>query len=74
MMSAERAVVVRTGYLARPGRRVIVVSDLGSLRGPARGTLQLPLRLYWSGTMPTLPRLPSRKRVTSLITCAARHC
>ena len=48
-----------------------MVSDLASLRGPSRGTVELPLRLYWTGTMPTLP---SQKRVTSLITCAARHC
>jgi hypothetical protein len=51
-MNAERAVAVRTQYLARPGRRVIVVTDLASLRGPAGGTVQLPLRLYWSGPSP----------------------
>ena len=39
---------VRTQYAARPGRRVVVVRDLGSLRGPAGGTVVLPLRLYWS--------------------------
>ena len=49
-----------------------MVSDLASLRGPSRGTVEL--RLYWSGTMPTLPRLPSQKGATSFITCAARHC
>jgi hypothetical protein len=26
-----------------------VVTDLNSLRGPSRGTVELPLRLYWSG-------------------------
>src|SRR5580693_3129227 len=51
-MNAERAVAVRTQYLARPGRRVIVVTDLASLRGPSRGTVTLPLRLYWSGPSP----------------------
>ena len=51
-MNAERAVAVRTQYQARPGRRVIVVTDLASLRGPARGTVELPLRLYWSGPSP----------------------
>src|SRR6202035_371716 len=51
-MNAERAVAVRTQYLARPGRRVIVVTDLASLRGPSRGTVELPLRLYWSGPSP----------------------
>jgi hypothetical protein len=39
-------------YPARPGRRVIVVTDLASLRGPSRGTVELPLRLYWSGPSP----------------------
>jgi hypothetical protein len=34
------------------GRRVIVVTDLASLRGPSRGTVELPLRLYWSGPSP----------------------
>ena len=39
---------VRTQYQARPGRRAIVVTELGSLHGPARGTVELPLRLFWS--------------------------
>jgi catechol 2,3-dioxygenase-like lactoylglutathione lyase family enzyme len=51
-MSGQHAVAVRTGYYARPGRRAIVVSDLASLRGPCRGTVELPLRLYWSGPSP----------------------
>ena len=51
-MNAERAVAVRTQYPARPGRRVIVVTDLNSLRGPSPGTVELPLRLYWSGSSP----------------------
>ena len=51
-MDAERVVAVRTQYQARPGRRVIVVTDLASLRGPSRGTVELPLRLYWSGPSP----------------------
>jgi hypothetical protein len=51
-VNAERAVAVRTQYYARPGRRVIVVGDLASLRGPSRGTVELPLRLYWSGPSP----------------------
>jgi DNA invertase Pin-like site-specific DNA recombinase len=42
------AAAVRTQYHARPGRRVIVVTDLASLHGPAHGTVTLPLRLYWS--------------------------
>jgi hypothetical protein len=51
-VNAERVVAVRTQYQARPGRRVIVVTDLASLRGPSRGTVELPLRLYWSGPSP----------------------
>ena len=43
---------MRTQYQARPGRRVIVVTDLASLRGPSRGSVVLPLRLYWSGPSP----------------------
>ena len=39
---------VRTQHQTRPGRRAIVVTDLGSLRGPAHGTVELPLRLFWS--------------------------
>jgi hypothetical protein len=47
-MNAERPTAVRTQYQARPGRRAIVVTDLASLHGPDRGTVVLPLRLYWS--------------------------
>jgi DNA invertase Pin-like site-specific DNA recombinase len=45
---AAAPAAVRTQYQARPGRRVIVVTDLADLRGPAGGTVTLPLRLYWS--------------------------
>jgi len=51
-MNGEHAVVVRTRYQARPGRRAIVAADLDSLRGPSQGTVELPLRLYWSGPSP----------------------
>ena len=47
-VSARPAAAVRTQYQARPGRRVIVVTDLAGLRGPDRGLVTLPLRLYWS--------------------------
>jgi hypothetical protein len=47
-MDAVSAVAVRTRYRARPGRRVIVVTDLADLRGPAHGVVELPLRLFWS--------------------------
>jgi DNA invertase Pin-like site-specific DNA recombinase len=35
-------------YQARPGRHVLVIDDLGDLRGPVSGTVELPLRLFWS--------------------------
>jgi hypothetical protein len=35
-------------HAARPGRRALVVADLGSLRGPVSGEVRLPLRLFWS--------------------------
>jgi hypothetical protein len=28
---------------------MLLATDLNSLRGPSRGTVELPLRLYWSG-------------------------
>jgi hypothetical protein len=51
-MDVKQVAAVRTRYQARPGRRVIVVTDLADLRGPAHGTVRLPLRLYWSGPSP----------------------
>ena len=39
---------VLTAHHARPGRRVIVATDLAELRGPADGKVVLPLALYWS--------------------------
>ena len=42
------AVAARSRYLARPGRRAIVVADLADLRGPTGGIVELPLRLFWS--------------------------
>jgi len=47
-MEREEAVAIRTQHPARPGRRAVVVRDLASLHGPARGVVVLPLRLYWS--------------------------
>ncbi|HTR90872.1 MAG TPA: recombinase family protein [Trebonia sp.] len=35
-------------YQARPGRRVLVIDDLADLRGPVEGSVELPLRLFWS--------------------------
>jgi hypothetical protein len=47
-MGAQPVVAVRTQHQARPGRRAIVVTDLASLQGPAHGTVELPVRLFWS--------------------------
>jgi hypothetical protein len=47
-MGGPATVAVRTKHQARPGRRAIVVTDLASLRGPDHGTVELPLRLFWS--------------------------
>jgi Arc-like DNA binding domain len=35
-------------HQSRPGRRVVVLADLGDLRGPAGGKVILPKNLYWS--------------------------
>jgi hypothetical protein len=47
-MEMAGAVAVRTQHVARPGHRAVVVTDLASLRGPVHGTLELPLRRFWS--------------------------
>jgi DNA invertase Pin-like site-specific DNA recombinase len=44
----RRAAAHLAPYQARPGRRVLVIDDLADLRGPAEGSVQLPLRLFWS--------------------------
>lgn len=49
-MTGQAVVAVRTQHQARPGRRAIVVTDLGSLRGPENGMVELPQRLFWSST------------------------
>jgi hypothetical protein len=49
-MEGEQAAVRVAPYQARPGRRVLVALDLADLRGPAGGLVELPLRLFWSGT------------------------
>ncbi len=37
-----------SNYEARPGRDTVVAASLADLRGPAEGTVELPLRLFWS--------------------------
>ncbi len=49
-MDAPRAAVRVAPYRARPGRRVLVALDLADLRAPVTGMVELPLRLFWSGT------------------------
>jgi|SRR5579859_3416181 len=34
-------------YQSRPGRTAVVVDDLGALRGPTAGEVDLPHRLLW---------------------------
>lgn len=35
---------------SRPGRPVLVIDSLASLRGPVRGAVELPLQLFWSAS------------------------
>jgi hypothetical protein len=48
-MDAAQVAVRVAPYQARPGRRVLVALNLIDLQGPASGTVELPLRLFWSG-------------------------
>jgi hypothetical protein len=48
-MDAVNAAVRVAPYQARPGRRALVALDLADLRGPVTGSVELPLRLFWSG-------------------------
>ena len=47
-MDTVRTVAVPTPYRGRRGRSVLVVNDLADLRGPAQGTVELPIWLFWS--------------------------
>jgi hypothetical protein len=42
---------------ARPGRDAVVGASLDDLRGPARGTVELPLHLFWSSRDRTFDRV-----------------
>jgi hypothetical protein len=46
-MAAIPAGVSQVGCDSRPGRRAVVVADLAALRGSAKGTVELPLWLFW---------------------------
>jgi hypothetical protein len=47
-MAIMHADTPRGRYQSRPGRRVIVAASLADLRGPAEGSVALPLWLFWS--------------------------
>jgi hypothetical protein len=47
-MGTAQAAAPRPRLDSRPGRSVLVAADLAELQGPARGTVELPLRLFWS--------------------------
>src|ERR1700761_6339513 len=34
-------------HQSRPGRRTLVIADLADLRGPADGSVELPIWLFW---------------------------
>jgi len=38
----------RARYESRPGRRAVVAASLADLHGPAEGTVELPIWLFWS--------------------------
>ena len=38
----------RARYESRPGRLAVVAASLADLRGPAEGTVELPIWLFWS--------------------------
>jgi hypothetical protein len=46
-MTAEPTATLRAPQRARRGRRTLVAADLAGLTGPATGTVELPLRLFW---------------------------
>ena len=47
-MVTTQADVPRPRYQSRPGRRAVVAASLTDLRGPAEGTVRLPIWLFWS--------------------------
>jgi hypothetical protein len=47
LLSAPAAPVHVSRHVARPGRRTLVIADLADLRGPAGGSVELPIWLFW---------------------------
>ncbi len=48
LMVATQPDVSRARYESRPGRYVVVAASLADLHGPAEGTVELPIWLFWS--------------------------
>lgn len=48
IMVTTQGDATRARHESRPGRRAVVVASLADLRGPAEGTVELPLWLFWS--------------------------
>jgi hypothetical protein len=46
-VAIPRVSAVGARYLSRPGRHVVVAACLEDLQGPAHGTVELPLWLFW---------------------------
>jgi DNA invertase Pin-like site-specific DNA recombinase len=46
--NSARPAAPQPRYQSRPGRPALVAASLADLRGPAQGTVELPLRLFWS--------------------------
>jgi hypothetical protein len=46
-MTTAASSSARARYQSRPGRQALVAADLADLQGPASGTVELPLRLFW---------------------------
>ena len=47
LLSAPAPSVHVSRYQSRPGRRTLVIADLADLHGPASGTVELPIWLFW---------------------------
>jgi len=47
-MVTVQAGAPRARYESRPGRLAVVADSLADLRGPTEGTVELPIRLFWS--------------------------
>ncbi len=48
LMVTTQPEVSRARHESRPGRHAVVAASLADLRGPAEGTVELPIWLFWS--------------------------